>query len=266
MAISELFDLTGKRALVTGGARGLGAWIARALAEAGAEVVVTSRQQETREKVEASAKARDLSIRAIDGQIDSEEGCQALADRVAGIWDGLDILVNNAGANNAYGDLASYEYRRWAQSFSENAVSVFEMSRLMLPLLVARATEADPARIITCGSIDGARASDLNSYSYGASKAASHHIGKHLAKALVGRHINSNVLVLGPFKTQMMIDALPHVRRFAGTAVSIDSMAPVGKIGEYSDIAGIAILLASSAGRYITGETITIDGGLTTLR
>lgn len=266
MAITELFDLTGKRALVTGGARGLGAWIARGLAEAGAEVLVTSRQEEMRTKVEASAESRGLNIKALDAEIDSEAGCRNLADKVREMWDGLDVLVNNAGANKAYGDFKSYDYSRWAQSFAENAVSVFEMSRLMYPLLVARATADDPGRIITCGSIDGERPSDLNSYSYGASKAASHHVGRNLAKFLVGDHINSNVLVLGPFRTQMMAEAVPHIRQQAGSGFPIDAMTPVGKIGEYSDIAGVAVLLASKAGRYITGETITIDGGLTTLR
>lgn len=266
MAISELFDLTGRRALITGGARGIGAWIARGLAEAGAEVIVTSRQEQMRSKVEASAQARGLSIRAIEADISSQEGCQRLADQIEAIWDGLDILINNAATNAFYEDLPSFPYDQWAQSFADNAISAFETSRLLLPLLEARASAESPARIITCGSIDGDRPSDLNNFSYGASKAALHHIGRTLAKALVARHINSNVLALGPFKTQMMAGAVPHIRRYAGPGFPIESMAPVGKIGEYADIAGVAVMLASAAGRYITGSVITIDGGLTTLR
>jgi len=252
--------------VVTGGARGLGAWIARALAEAGAEVIVTSRSSETREKIETLADERGLSIRAISGRVDTEDGCREIAEQISDRWDGIDILVNNAGENNSYDALETYAYDIWSRSFSTNATSVFEMTRLMLPLLGARASEESPGRVIVIGSIDGARPSDLSSFAYGASKAASHLIGRALAKHLVRQHINVNTLTLGMFRTSMLVEAIPQIRSQIGLTLRPDDATPVGAVGGYADIAGAILMLAGPTGRYITGESITIDGGLTTLR
>jgi len=240
--------------------------MAQALAEAGATVIVSGRDEEARSKIEESAQSKGLNIRAIYGEVSTQGGCADLISEFQRKSDRLDVLVNNAGANDAYGSLDQYPYDQWAKSFSLNATGVFEVSRLLIPMLRESASRENPSRIIVSGSIDGERPSDLSSYAYGASKAAASHIARGLAKALVKDSINVNCLILGPFKTRMMVEAMPHIRSAVGMAVPIDQMVPVGTIGQYADIAGPVTLLASRAGRYITGETITIDGGLTTLR
>ncbi|MHA7839620.1 MAG: SDR family oxidoreductase, partial [bacterium] len=120
--------------------------------------------------------------------------------------------------------------------------------------------EADPARVINIGSIDGIQVPDLETYSYSASKAAVHHLSAVLARKLAPRHITVNAVAPGPFQSRMMRATLERV----GDAIT--SMVPLGRIGMPEDMAGIAIFLASRAGAYLTGTVIPVDGGISGTR
>ena len=128
----------------------------------------------------------------------------------------------------------------------------------LLPLLRKAATEADPARVINVGSIDGLHAPDLETYSYSAAKAGLHHMTRVLAKRLARENVTVNAIAPGPFQSKMMAATLEqfgdHIR----------ASNPRGRIGEPEDMAGVALYLASRAGAYVTGAVIPVDGGIST--
>jgi NAD(P)-dependent dehydrogenase (short-subunit alcohol dehydrogenase family) len=165
-----LFDVAGKTALVTGGSRGIGLMIARGLVQAGADVIVSSRKQAD---VEASAEqlAGEGACVAVVGDISTPEGAAALAGAVRERMPRLDILVNNAGVTWG-APIEEFPASGWDRVMHTNVEGVFHLTVALLPALRAAADPADPARVINIGSIDGIRAPAMESYSYGASKAA----------------------------------------------------------------------------------------------
>jgi NAD(P)-dependent dehydrogenase (short-subunit alcohol dehydrogenase family) len=254
--MNELFDVSGKTALVTGGSRGIGLMIARGLVQAGARVIVSSRK---RDDVEAAA--RELATlgdcHAIPADVSTPEGAQALAAATAARFPSLDILVNNAGA--AWGaPLEEFPASGWDKVMHTNVEGIFHLTVALLPALRAAAEEEDPARVINIGSIDGLRTPTVENYSYGASKAAVHMLTRHLAKRLAAEHITVNAIAPGPFQSKMMaIMEDPEVRS------AIEGSVPLARIGRPDDIVGVTLLLASRAGSYMTGTVIPLDGGIT---
>ena len=249
-----LFDLTGKRALVTGGSRGIGLMMARGLLQAGASVVISSR------KAEACAEAREhLSefgdVRAIPADLSRHDECTRLADLVAA--DGLHILVNNAGAT--WGEpLETFPDSAWDRVIDLNLKSPFWLVQALLPALRRAGTPDDPARVVNVGSIDGIHVSRLPVYSYASSKAALHQLTRVLARELGPQHVTVNAVAPGPFPSKMMAATLDAF----GDAIAASS--PLGRIGRDDDMAGIAVFLASRAGAYLTGTVIPVDGGIAT--
>jgi NAD(P)-dependent dehydrogenase (short-subunit alcohol dehydrogenase family) len=254
--MNELFDVSGKTALVTGGSRGIGLMIARGLVQAGARVIVSSRK---RDDVEAAA--RELATlgdcHAIPADVSTPEGAQALAAATAARFPSLDILVNNAGA--AWGaPLEEFPASGWDKVMHTNVEGIFHLTVALLPALRAAAEEEDPARVINIGSIDGLRTPTVENYSYGASKAAVHMLTRHLAKRLAAEQITVNAIAPGPFQSKMMaIMEDPEVRS------AIEGSVPLARIGRPDDIVGVTLLLASRAGSYMTGTVIPLDGGIT---
>jgi NAD(P)-dependent dehydrogenase (short-subunit alcohol dehydrogenase family) len=255
--MGDLFDVSGKSALVTGGSRGIGLMIARGLVEAGARVIVSSRKQaELEETAQELAKLGDC--RAIPGDVATVEGTDALAQATAERFEKLDILVNNAGASWG-APLEEFPQGGWDKVSHTNVEGVFRLTIALLPQLRAAAEAADPARVINIGSIDGIRTPALENYSYSASKAAVHMLTRHLAKRLASEQITVNAIAPGPFASKMtafMLDA-PESREM------VERMVPLGRIGRADDVAGLVIFLASRAGAYLTGTVIPLDGGIT---
>jgi NAD(P)-dependent dehydrogenase (short-subunit alcohol dehydrogenase family) len=255
--MSDLFDVSGKTALVTGGSRGIGLMIANGLVRAGARVIVSSRKS-----ADVEAAAQELSAlgdcHAIPADISTQDGAQALAAATRERFPSLDILVNNAGA--VWGaPLEEFPAVGWQKILATNVEGVFHLTVALLGELRAAATVEDPARVINIGSIDGLRTPSVENYSYSASKAAVHMLTRHLAKRLASEHITVNAIAPGPFESKMMAWALenPELRS------AVEQEVPLGRIGRPDDVAGLTLFLASRAGAYMTGTVIPLDGGIT---
>ena len=255
--MNNLFALTGKTALVTGGTRGIGLMMARGLLDAGAaRVYLSSRKADAVE-----AAVRELSaygdVVGLPADVSTEPGCQALAEQVIERDPALHVLVNNAGATWG-APLEQFPVSGWDKVLDLNLKGPFFLTRALLPALTAAATPDDPARVINVGSVDGLHVSRNNAYSYGASKAGLHHLTSVLARELGPRGITVNAVAPGPFESKMMAATL------AEHGAALAARAPLGRIGRPDDMAGIAVYLASRAGAYVTGAVIPVDGGLVT--
>jgi NAD(P)-dependent dehydrogenase (short-subunit alcohol dehydrogenase family) len=263
MAASELFDIAGKRAVVTGGGSGIGTMIARGFVEAGVSVIIASRKEASLAEVTAElAQLGDCSYIVAD--LSTEDGCRELGVAVAERWDALDILVNNAGANWG-APLAEQDHASWARVLNVNVEGVFHTTKFLLPLLPllpllqAAGTAEEPARIINIGSVDGIQVPGFETYAYSASKAAVHQLTRHLAKHLAPK-VTVNAIAPGPFQSRMMKATLEA----AGD--QMPKMMPLKRIGRPDDMAGPAIFLASRAGSFLTGTVIPVDGGIATTK
>lgn len=230
--------------------------MATGFVEAGASVLIASRKASVCAEVAGHLSAYG-DCAGLGADLSAEAGVHALADKVEEMWDGhLDVLVNNAGAVWAE-PLETFSEAGWDKVLDINLKSLFFLTQRMLPFLRASATPADPARIINIASVDGIRPPQVETYSYSASKAAVIHLTRHLGKRLVGDFINVNAIAPGLFPSKMTESLL------ADDAVL--RMIPQRRAGTAEDMAGTAIFLASRASRYVTGQVVAVDGGITGL-
>lgn len=251
MDTSTLFRLDGRIALVTGGSRGIGRMIAAGFIGQGAKVYVSSRKAAACE--ETAAALGDNCI-ALPGDVSSVDGIRALVAELAEREPRLDILVNNAGV--AWGvPFLEFPESGWDKVMNLNVKSPFFLTQALHPLLSASASADRPAKVINITSIDGQRLNPWETYSYHASKAALIFLTKRMAARLARDRIYVTSIAPGAFASEMNRAARDH-----GEAVS--AAIPAGRIGRDEDMAAAAIYLASRAGDYVVGETITVDGGL----
>jgi NAD(P)-dependent dehydrogenase (short-subunit alcohol dehydrogenase family) len=230
--------------------------IAEGFVDAGATVYIASRKLDVCEAAAAELSARGTCV-ALQAELSTETGCLALAAQLRDVEPALHVLVNNSGATWG-APLEEYPDAAWDRSFDLNVRAVFNLTRALLPELRAAATPDDPARVINVGSIDGLHVPALETYAYGASKAAVHHLTKVLARRLGGDRVTVNAIAPGPFQSRMMRATLEA----AGDELAAAS--PLGRIGRPDDMAGVAVYLASRAGAYVTGAVIPVDGGIAT--
>lgn len=249
----NLFDVTGKVVLVTGGSRGIGEMIARGYVENGATVYISSRKGDVCDAIAAqlSSTGRCLSIPADLGET---AGIADVAAHIAAQEGKLDVLVNNAGANWA-APIEEYSEFGWDKVHGLNLRSVFFLIQAMLPLLRVAATPTSAARVINVASVDGLRPPPYQTYAYTSSKAGLMMLTRHLAAHLAADHILVNAIAPGPFESQMMAATL----RDHGAEVS--ASIPLRRIGTPEDMAGVALFLGSRASAYVTGAIVPCDGG-----
>ena len=254
--MNHLFDVSGKVVLVTGGSHGIGEMIVRGFVNAGASVYFSSRNADACEALVAELSASGTCV-ALTANLSSEEGCRGLAEEIGRREDHLDVLVNNAGATWG-APMAEYDEKAFERVLSLNVKGVFHLTKFLRPLLEANGTAENPSRVINIGSIDAIQVSVLETYAYGASKAAVHHLTRQLAKQLAPR-VTVNAIAPGPFESKMMRATL------AAIGDQIAASAPMRRIGQPSDMAGATIFLASPAASYITGVILPVDGGIATV-
>jgi NAD(P)-dependent dehydrogenase (short-subunit alcohol dehydrogenase family) len=254
MAYHELFDLSGKVAVVTGSTKGIGRAIAEALAAGGARVVVSSRKAEACDATAAAICAAGGEAIAVPCNISHHDDLRALVDRTIAAWGHIDVLVCNAAVNPYYGPMAEIPEDAYDKTMDTNVKSTLWLCNMVLPQM---ATRRDGA-IIIVSSIGGLKGHDKLGI-YGLAKAANMQLARNLAVEWGPHNIRANCIAPGIVKTDMA-RALWEDPAVHDTAVVAY---PLGRLGVPEDIAGTALLLASRAGSWITGQTIVVDGGVT---
>jgi len=254
--IESLFSLQDKICVVTGGSRGLGSYMAQGFMEAGAKrVYITARKAEA-----CISAAEELSqygeCIAIPGDIATSEGLQNLVAELTAREQHIDVLVNNAGAGWG-APFGQFPEQGWDKPMNVNAKSPFFLIQALTPLLKANASADNTASIINIGSIAGNVGNALDNFSYAASKAAIHQLTRVLSTELASDHIRVNAIAPGRFYSKMTEFLSSNQEAFEEELQTI----PMRRWGEASDIAGVAIMLASQAGAFITGQIIPVDGG-----
>lgn len=251
MDFNKLFSLEGRIALVTGGQRGIGAMITEGFLAQGAKVYISGRKADQGEA--AAAEFGDNCV-YIQGDISTVEGCKALAAEIGSREEKLDILVNNAGV--AWGtEYIDFPEGGWDKVMDTNVKGLFFLTQALHPQLKAAASFEQPAKVINIASIDGLKVNPWETYSYQASKAAVIHLTRKMASKLVQEDIIMTGIAPGAFASTMNKAARDH-----GDAVAPGI--PARRIGRAEDMASAAVFLASSAGDYVIGSTLPVDGGV----
>lgn len=249
----DLFNLAGKVAIVTGSSRGIGRSIATQLARAGARVVISSRRQEACEAVAEQIRAEGGQALAIAASIAEAEQLEALVARTREAWGGIDILVCNAASNPYYGPMTGLSDAVFDKIMHNNVLSNLWLCRLVQPDMKARRDGA----IVIVSSIGGLHGSPVIG-AYNISKAADMQLARNLAVEWGPDNIRVNCIAPGLIRT----DFARALHEDPVMRAKVEGETPLRRIGEPDDIGGIAVLLASPAGRYITGQTLVADGGM----
>ena len=261
--IQQLFDLTGKTALVTGGSRGLGLQLAFALGEAGAKIMLSSRKASDLEEATAELQAKGIDARWIAADCALEADIHRLADETLERMGDVDILVNNAGA--AWGAPAEdHSIEAWDKVMNLNVRGYFLLSqRIAKKSMLTPRNGTDGAcrggSIINIASIAGlgGNPSGMNTIAYNTSKGAVINFTRTLAAEWGPRGIRVNAICPGFFPSKMTIGTLKAMGE-----EKLASHAPLRRLGDDEDLKGITLLYASDAGKHITGQWLAVDGGV----
>lgn len=253
--VQQLFNLEGRTALVTGGSRGLGLQIAHALGEAGARIMLSSRKAGDLEEAVADLQAAGIDARWVAADCAREEDIRKLADQTLERMGNVDILVNNAGA--AWGAPAEdHPVEAWDKVMNLNVRGYFLLSqqiakRSMIP--------RKQGRIVNIASIAGlgGNPADMNTIAYNTSKGAVINFTRALACEWGRYNITVNAVCPGFFPSKMTKATLERLGE-----EEMASHAPLLRLGDDEDLKGTALLLASDAGKHITGQWLAVDGGV----
>ncbi|MGM9925003.1 MAG: SDR family oxidoreductase [Bacillus sp. (in: firmicutes)] len=253
MHIKELFDLTGKVAIITGGGRGLGKQIAEGFAEAGAHVVLCSRNKAACEETAKMIRSTGVKTLALQCDVTDEQEVKRLVEQTLEKFGHIDILVNNSGAS--WGAPAEeMPLAAWQKVINVNATGTFLMSQAAGKAMLHQGY----GKIINIASIAGLKGTDdkvLNAIGYSASKGAIISFTKDLAVKWGPKGIHVNAIAPGFFPTKMSKDVLAH----GGDQILENT--PLKRFGSESDLKGAAVFLASKASDYVTGTVLAVDGG-----
>ena len=246
-----MIDLRGKRALVTGGSRGIGAATARLLARAGANVVIGYRSRTAdAEAVVAELRADGVTAAAHASDLATRDGAESLVLETVRQLGGLDLFVGNAGVwPEEEVPLAEMDDARWMRTMRENVDSIFFTTRAVARVI------SDHGRIVLVSSTAGQRGEAYHA-DYGTSKGAVISLTKSLAVELAPRDVTVNSVAPGWVDTEMVAGALAGDVR-----TRVDAAIPLGRIATADDIAGPIVFLCSPLARHITGEILNVNGG-----
>jgi len=261
LKIDDLFSIKGKVALVTGGGRGIGFMMSKALVANGAKVYISSRKaadlEEAVKVLNHLGATSGGSAVGIPVDVSTDAECRKLAAELAKREDKLHLLYNNAGIT--WGDsFENYPEAAWQKVMAVNVASIFHMTRACLPLLKIASTPEDPARVINVASIAGMTVSKYdNTYAYSSSKAAVINLSRQLATQLTDKGVSVNCLCPGVFPSKMARFFTEDEGRKSAALSSI----PMGRFGTETDMGGMAIFLGSKASAFMTGAVLAYDGG-----
>ena len=252
----QLFDLTGKVAVITGSSRGIGKAIAERLAEHGAKVVISSRKGPACQEVVDAINARhgDERAIAIPASIASKEDLQRLVDETNAAWGRIDILVCNAATNPYAGPMAGIADEQFDKILQNNVVSNHWLIQMVAPQMLER----KDGSIIIVSSIGGLRGNALIG-AYNISKAADMQLARNLAVEWGPSNVRVNCIAPGLVQT----DFAKYLWENPALLKQVTEPAPLKRIGQPDEIAGAAVYLASPASSYMTGQTLVVDGGIT---
>jgi dehydrogenase/reductase SDR family member 4 len=245
-------SLEGKVALVTGGTRGIGEQSALAFAEAGANVVVASRKQADLDVVANAISKKGVKSMAIASHVAKIEDSKNLVEKVMAEFGRIDILMNNAGTNPYYGPLMDAEERAWDTTMNVNLKGLFFLSQMVARIM----KNQNSGSIINVSSIGGMRPTILGIYE--TSKAAVLMLTKAMAKEWGQYGIRVNAIAPGVIKTRLS-EALWNSPELTKTTENNSALL---RLGEPEEVASVALFLASDMSKFVTGETILVDGGL----
>jgi gluconate 5-dehydrogenase len=254
MNVKNLFDLTGKVALITGGSRGLGLQMAKALGDMGAKVAITARKADELADARSQLAARGIDVLTVTNDISSVEGIPALVDGVVAHFGTIDILVNNAGTT--WGAPAEdYPAEAWHKVINLNVNAMFFLSQyvgkqVMIPKRAGK--------IINISSIAGLAGNPpgMATIAYNTSKGADINFTRALAAEWGKYNINVNAICPGFFPSKMSAGLLGKIEQM------VIAMTPLQRIGGDEDLMGVVVFLASEASRHVTGQYLAVDGGV----
>lgn len=257
MTVLDLFRLTGKTAIVTGGGRGLGAQIAKGFAEAGANVVLCSRNVEA--CIEMSKELEALGVRSIGLACDvtNQKDVKKVVEETMKIFGTIDILVNNSGATWG-APVVDMPYEAWKKVMDVNVNGTFLMSQEVGKIMIKQ----ENGKIINIASVaglGGTHPSFMDTIGYNTSKGAVITFTKDLAAKWGQHNINVNAIAPGFFPTKMSKVTIEQGHEY------ILNSTPLNRLGSEEDLKGVALFLASKASDYVTGDILLVDGGMSTL-
>ena len=247
------FSLSGKVALITGASRGIGRAIALRLAQAGANVVVSSRKLENVQPVADEIVAAGGKALAVQAHVGSPDDVAMLIERTVETFGRIDVAVNNAATNPHFGPLLTADEGQWDKILDTNAKGAFRVCKAVVPHMEAQGS----GKIVNMVSVAGLRPSPGMGV-YGISKAAIVMLTQVLAVELGHANVQVNAIAPGVIKTRFsqMLWQTPQI------AEPLLRSMPLGRFGEPEDVAGLALFLASSASDYVTGAVFVVDGGM----
>ncbi len=258
MNITELFDLEGNTAIITGGARGIGRFMANGLAEAGANVVVASRKLSNCEEAAGELAAKGVKTLAIQCDMSKQEDIENVVKQTHKTFGRIDILVNNAGITWGAPTL-EYPLDKWEKVFDVNVKGLWIITQQVANIMKSQGG----GRIINISSVLGSRGSDELGHpavAYNSAKAAVEVLTKNLAVKLATHNINVNCIAPGFFRTDMMEYIFDP--KFEKVKEATLKLIPAGRIGMEDDIKALGVFLASKASSYVNGAILGVDGGM----
>jgi NAD(P)-dependent dehydrogenase (short-subunit alcohol dehydrogenase family) len=256
MSVKDLFDLTGKVALVTGGSRGLGLDMATGLGEAGAAVVLTARREHWLTTAEAELRAKGISCAAVACDVSDPGQVNAAVKATIDRFGRIDVLVNNAGIS--WGEpIETMPVEKWRQVFETNATGCFLMSQAAGREMVRAGRGGSIINIASVAGVIGLATDVLDAVGYSASKGAIITLTRDLAVKWAPSGIRVNAIAPGFFDTRLSHSLLEK------TQEKVEKTTPMGRIGKPGELSGVAVFLASAASSYVTGQVLAVDGGMT---
>lgn len=250
--MKNLFTLEGRSALITGGSRGIGRMIAEGFLAQGARVYISARKADACDQAAQELSKLGPCI-SLPADVSTKEGIASLVAAYTAHESSLDILVNNAGAAWAE-PFADFTEKGWDKVVDLNMKTPFFLTQALIKHL-RKGGEKQVAKVINIASIDGVAVNPMETYSYAASKSGLIHLTRRMALSLVKDNIVVTAIAPGAFASEMNRDARDH-------SEDVGRRIPAGRIGTDEDMAGAAIFLASRAGDYVVGSTLTVDGGV----